>query len=192
MQRPIFALLILQLLIAGTGACAEEQIAVVNDPYIELHTGPGRDYPIFYVAERGEEVSILKRRTDWYKVRSSRGTEGWVSREQIELTLQLNGEAWDVPGFTLGDYAGRRWEVGALYGDFGGANVISTYGAFSLTRNVSVELWLSDVLGSFSNSTMVNANVVHMFFPEWRASPYFTLGAGIVNTSTTPSTQGSR
>lgn len=182
MQRPVFALLLLQFFIAGTGACAEEQIAVVDDPYIEIHTGPGRGYPVFYVAERGEEVAILKRRTGWYKVRAPRGAEGWVNRDQMEQTLQLNGEEWDVPGFTLGDYADRRWEVGALYGDFGGANVVSAYGAFSLTRNMSVELWLSDVLGRFSNSTMFNGNVVHMFFPEWRASPYFTLGAGVINT----------
>ena len=182
MQRPIFALLLLQFFIAGTVACAEEQSVLVDDPYIELHTGPGRGYPIFYVAERGEEVAILKRRTDWYKIRVPRGAEGWVNRDQMEQTLQLNGEEWDVPGFTLGDYAGRRWEVGALYGDFGGANVVSAYGAFSLTQNMSVEMSLSDVLGRFSNSTMFNANVVHMFFPEWRASPFFTLGAGVINT----------
>jgi len=182
MQRLVLALSILQCFIAGTAVGAEEQAAIVDDPFIELHTGPARGYPIFYVAERGEEVAILKRRTDWYKIRVARGEEGWVHSDQMEETLQLNGEDWDVPGFTLGDYAGRRWEVGALYGDFGGANVVSAYGAFNLTENLSVELWLSDVLGRFSNSTMVNANVVHMFFPEWRASPYFTLGGGVINT----------
>ena len=32
---------------------------MVNDPYIELHTGPGRGYPIFHVTERGERIIIL-------------------------------------------------------------------------------------------------------------------------------------
>ncbi len=32
-----------------------------------------------------------------------------------------------------------------MYGDFGGANVISTYGAFNFTPNLSTELWVSQV-----------------------------------------------
>jgi len=53
---------------------------LVADPYLELHTGPGRGYPIFDIAERGERVEILKRHTDWFKVRTARGREGRVSR----------------------------------------------------------------------------------------------------------------
>ena len=125
---------------------------------------------------------MLKRRTDWYKVQVPRGKEGWVHREQLQRTLDLEGEPFDVPGFTLGDYAARRWEVGVEYGDFGGANAISTYGGFNLTQNLSLELSLSEILGRFSNSTMANLNIVHVMFPEWRASPFFTLGAGTIRT----------
>jgi hypothetical protein len=156
--------------------------ATVEDPYIELHSGPGRGYPIFYVAERGEQIALLKRRTDWFKVQVPRGEEGWVHRDQLLRTLDEDGEAFDVPGFALDDYAGRRWEVGALYGDFGGANVISTYGAFSLTENLSLELGLSQALGRFSDSTMANVNIVHTLYPERRVSPYFTLGGGSIHT----------
>jgi uncharacterized protein YgiM (DUF1202 family) len=173
-----------QLLVAATGACAERQYreVVIDDPYIELHTGPGRGYPIFHVAERGEQIALLKRRTEWFKVQVERGQEGWVHREQLLTTLSLDGEPFDVPGLGLGDYADRRWEVGVLYGDFGGANAISTYGAFSFTPNLSAELWISQVLGRFSDSTLASINVVHLMYPDWRASPYFTLGAGSINT----------
>ena len=149
---------------------------------IELHSGPGRGYPIFYVAERGEQIEVLKRRTDWFKIRIQRGEEGWVNDTQLARTFRLNGEPTDLPGLTLADHADRRWEFGVLYGDFGGANVVSTYGAFSMSENLSVELWYSDMLGRFSNSQLVNFNIVHMFFPEWRASPFFTLGTGVIHT----------
>jgi len=183
MQRFLLALSLCQLFIPGTGVCQDRQPEVVIEaPYIELHSGPGRGYPIFYIAERGEQVAILKRRTDWFKVRVPRGEEGWVYRDQMEQTLQLDGRPLEIPGFTFGDYAGRRWEVGALYGDFGGANVVSAYGAFSFTENLAVELSYSDVLGRFSNSQLINANLVHVLFPEWRATPYFTLGAGVIHT----------
>jgi uncharacterized protein YgiM (DUF1202 family) len=185
MRQAVSLLVIFQtLLFAATGIAQERHREVtIEDPFIELHTGPGRGYPIFYVAERGENIAVLKQRTDWFKVQVPRGKEGWVNREQLLTTLELNGEPFDVPGFSLDNMTDRRWEVGVQYGDFGGANVIATYGAFNMTENLSFELWLSQALGRFSDSKMVNANIVHTMFPERRFSPFFTLGAGSIDTS---------
>jgi uncharacterized protein YgiM (DUF1202 family) len=177
-------LIVLGQLLLATAVHAQERHreVTVADPYIELHTAPGRGYPIFYVAERGEQIALLKRRTEWFKIRVPRGEEGWVHRDQLSRTLGADGRPLDLPGFSLEDYMARRWEVGALYGDFGGANVISAYGAFSMTENLSVEMGLSQALGRFSNSTMANVNIVHAMYPRRRVSPYFTLGAGTVHT----------
>src|SRR5512134_1520058 len=82
---------------AAVGAERPHQEVVIDDPYIELHTGPGRGYPVFFVAERGEHVALLKRRTEWFKVKIERGEEGWVHREQLRTTLNLDGEAFDIP-----------------------------------------------------------------------------------------------
>lgn len=156
---------------------------IVEEPFIELHTGPGRGYPVFYVAERGEQVAILRRRTDWFQVRVPRGEEGWVHLDQIGLTTGLDGEPFDVPGFSLEDYTDRRWELGVQYGDFGGANVISGYGGFGLTQNLQFEIWFSQALGRFSDSKMLNFNVTHLMFPDRKVTPLFTLGAGTIDTS---------
>ena len=155
---------------------------VVADPFIELHTGPGRGYPVFYIAERGEQIQLLRQRTDWFEVKLSRGTEGWVPLQQLRRTLQPNGEHFDVAAVRIRDYSKKRWEVGVLYGDFGGANEIAGYGAFSLTPNLSFELAVSEVLGRFSDSKMVNLDVVHTLFPDRRVSPYFGLGTGTIDT----------
>ena len=177
----VFALL--QLFIAGACYGAKRyQEVVVADPFIELHTGPGRGYPIFYVIDRGESIELLKRKTDWFKVRAPNGTEGWAARKQMELTLTPSGEKTDFSGSTFTDFADSRWQLGALYGDFGGANVIAGHGSFSLTPNLAIELWGSQILGRFSNSYMANLNLSHTFFPEWRISPYFTLGTGFIHT----------
>jgi hypothetical protein len=183
-MRRLPLLLSLCLLFVATGARAEKEYreVVIDDPFIELHTGPGRGYPIFYVAERGEQIKLLMQRTEWFKVKIERGEEGWVHRQQLKTTLNLDGEPFDLPGLNIEDYQARRWEVGVLYGDFGGANAISTYGAFNLTQNLSGELWVTQVLGRFSDSTLANLNIVHTMYPEWRASPYFTLGAGAIHT----------
>ena len=184
MRRWWLVLSLCSLLVAATAAGAERHYreVAIADPYIDLHTGPGVGYPIFFVAERGEQIQLLMRRTDWFKVRVPRGEEGWVHRDQLKTTLDPGGEEFNLPEPGLEDYAARRWEFGAMYGDFGGANVIATYAAHSFTPNLSGEVWLSQSIGQFSDSSLATVNVVHLMYPDKRISPYFTLGAGAITT----------
>ncbi len=145
-----------------------------------MRTGPGRGYPIFHVVDRGESVDILMQRTDWYQVRTARGKEGWVDREQMEQTLQPDGDQVSFERADIEDFTNARWEVGLLSGDFDGSNIISMYSGYSLTPNVAVEFWGSRILGNSSNGWMASVNVVHETWPEWRVSPFFTLGAGAI------------
>jgi len=180
----ILAALAFQLIPSGPLLAADEPLrkVAVADPYLEMHTGPGRGYPIFHVVDRGESVEIIVQRTDWYLVRDEQGDEGWVDREQMELTLKPDGSAVDFRRATLEDLTNSKWELGVLAGDFGGANIVSLYGGYSLNPNVSVEVWGSQILGNFSNGWMGSVNVVHEAFPEWPVSPFFTLGAGVIHT----------
>lgn len=156
--------------------------ATVTEAFIELRTGPGRGYPIFYVVERGEHIDVLKERTDWYKVRTSKGKEGWVFANALSKTLGADGNllAISLPDFD--DYTHRTWEGGMMYGDFGGADVASIYGSWHFTRNLSAEVDVAQFFGEFSNGNYVTLNLVHQPFPNWRISPFFTLGGGIVET----------
>jgi hypothetical protein len=154
----------------------------VADPYLEMHTGPGRGYPIFHVVDRGETVEIVKQRTDWFLVRDADGDEGWVDQDQMELTLNPDGSEVDFERAGIEDFTNSRWEMGVLAGDFGGANIVSLYGAYSLNPHVSLEVWGSQILGNFSNGWTASVNVVHETWPDWRFSPFFTLGAGMIRT----------
>ena len=155
----------------------------VADPYLEMHTGPGRGYPKFHVVDRGETVEILMQRTDWFLVRDADGDEGWVDQAQMELTLKPDGSEFDLTQADIEDFTNAKWELGVLAGDFGGANIVSLYGGYSLNPHVSIEAWGSQILGNFSNGWMGSVNVVHEAWPEWRVSPFFTLGAGVIHTS---------
>ena len=152
----------------------------VADPYLEMHTGPGRGYPIFHVVDRGESVEIIKQRTDWFLVRDADGDEGWVDQDQMELTLNPDGSEVDFAHAGLQDLTNAKWEMGVLAGDFGGANIVSLYGGYSLNPHVSLEVWGSQILGNFSNGWTASVNVVHETWPDWRVSPFFTLGTGMV------------
>ncbi len=71
------------------------QLFVVR-PYLELHTGPGRGYPVDQVAARGESIDVVLRRTDWYLVRTERGVEGWVSASDLATTTLADGSLYPV------------------------------------------------------------------------------------------------
>jgi len=172
----------LLLALFSAGARADEPLpkVVVADPFIELHTGPGRGYPIFHVIERGQEVTIVKRRTDWFQVRSDRDVAGWVARGQMLATLEPTGEPLDLKEPTRENYMSRRWQGGVMGGDFGGASLISVFGGYAFSDNLAIELTLNHMPGDLSNAFSATLGLTHVFAPEWRLSPYFTLGTGLI------------
>jgi hypothetical protein len=157
--------------------------AVVADPFLEMHTGPGVGYPIFNVVGRDDKVEILKRRTDWFYVRTERQVEGWVPREQMLATLELSGEPIDIHEPTRLDFTTRRWEGGAFAGRFGGASLISVFGGYGISEHLTAELAIANAGGSVSNNVLATIGLNHTFAPEWWVSPYVGLGTGYIKTS---------
>ena len=71
--------LVTTLMFVSVAVQAKEDIVViVVEPYVEMHTGPGRGYPVFYVAEQGSSIKIIKRRTHWFLVETDQGTRSRV------------------------------------------------------------------------------------------------------------------
>lgn len=150
----------------------------VVDAYIELRTEPGRGYPVFYVAERGEWIEILKRKTDWFKVRLASGKEGWVNRSQLENTLTEAGAKTTFRDVMLTDYLNRRLEVGFGWGQFDKNPVLSMRIGYALTPNFITELSASQVTAAYSSTSLMQLNLMALPFADQRVSPYFTLGVG--------------
>ncbi|MGI9303873.1 MAG: SH3 domain-containing protein, partial [Gammaproteobacteria bacterium] len=167
-----------QLFLFLTLQAAERPRVQVTEPFIEMHTGPGRGYPIVHVVERGRWVEILKRKTDWFKVRTLTGREGWADRAQMEKTLTVAGIETSFRDVLLDDFLRRRLEFGVAGGMFDSDPVVTLRAAYRLRDVLSVELSVSRVSGRFSSSLLYHANLISHPFPDWRISPYFTLGAG--------------
>ncbi len=181
--RALFLMLLCCLLGHWGLARADDAARVkVADPYIEMHTGPGRGYPIFHVVERGAWVDVLRRRTDWFEVRTANGKEGWVYIDQMEQTLQPSGAPTRFERADQAQFANRSWEMGAQWGDLAGANAISLYGGYAFNRNVSTELTVTQALGQFSSDWLLDLSLQQQPFPEWRISPFFELGVGMIRT----------
>src|SRR5262245_43995667 len=139
-------------------AAEETETLIVADPYIELRTGPGRGYPIFYVAARDEKIQILLRHTDWYKIRAEKGQEGWVNRTQLETTLTEAGGKKTFRDIALDDYLARRLELGAAYGQFKGEPMLKVWTGYRFTDTLSVEGTIGQVQGVFSGTDLWHIN----------------------------------
>ena len=150
----------------------------VTDPFIELHTFPGRGYPIFYVAGRGEWVSIELRHTDWYKVRTATGKEGWVTRAQLQTTLAENGLQQRFADIAYDDYLARRVELGAGYGRFHQEPFIKFWLSYRLSDTLSVEWTLGQVQGVFSGTSLWHVNLQAEPWSDQRFSPFAGIGIG--------------
>jgi hypothetical protein len=181
-------LLCLFLLIFSTPAWSwswfddEVQPVTIADPFIEMHTGPGSGYPIFHVVDRGETVYVVRRQTDWFKLRTDSGKEGWTPREQLVQTLSETGEQVEIKDATQAEFERRKWELGATGGQLGGATSLSIYGGYAFSKNLSAEVTLSEALGTRSSSFYVTGSLLAQPFPEWRYSPFFSIGTGMMET----------
>ena len=152
----------------------------VTAPYIDLRTGPGRGYPVFHIVETGETLTILKRRTGWVRVRAPRGKEGWLQESALAGTADATGGAPEITLRGREAFAARRWEFGVAAGDFAGAASLSVHAGFGLTPNVMLQIEGTQILGDFSEGLMGTGSVLMIPFPEWRVSPFFTIGTGII------------
>lgn len=184
MRLHILLLILLQYLVIYPAQAEDvKQKVVVTDPFLEVHTGPSTGYPIFYVVERGEAIEVIKQYTSWYIIKTIKGKEGWVHGAQLVKTLTLDGAQIEIKDITRENYLEHDGEMGILLGNFQSSSMMTFYADYSLTRNLSVEVSLAQILGNYSSRLLVGAEIVHQPFPTWRVSPYFSIGTGIVKTS---------
>jgi len=154
----------------------------VADPYLELHTGPGRGYPVFFVVERSAWVVVDQRRTDWYRIEAKRpGGEtatGWVHRAQLERTLTEAGAQRTFRDLAVDDYLLRRLEMGASWGQFESEPMLKIWGAWRLSETLALEATIGQVQGLYSGTDVWHLNLSSEPWSDQRWSPAFGIGVG--------------
>lgn len=176
--------------VGGTAKEASADRLQVTDPFIELRTGPGRGYPVQFVAERQEWISIELRSTDWYKVRTENGRIGWVHREQLATTLTAAGGVTTFRELLVDDYLHRRVELGAAWGQFKSEPMLKIWSAYRVSETLSVEATIGQVQGVFSGTDFWHLNLQVEPWSDQRWSPFFTVGLGKFKNVPNPSLIG--
>lgn len=162
---------------------ADENVQVqVTQPYIELHSGPAGGFPVIHVAGKNEWITVLKRRTNWFKVQTNKGVQGWVKQDALHMTQSSTGQPVKFSDGSFESFAQRNVEFGALGGSFEGVPAMSIFADWVATENLVFGVSVSQALGDLSENQLFLVRVQHTAFPEWRLSPYVTLGAGKIST----------
>ena len=178
----VTALCVVAALFAGGMAQAADAPSTerlqVADPYIELRTGPGRGYPIFFVAARQEWIVIEMRHTDWYRVHTEGGKVGWVAREQLESTLTEAGVKKSFRDVAVDDYLRRRVQLGVAWGQFSSDPMIKLWTSYKLSDTLSAEATIGQVQGAFSGTELWHVNLMAEPWSDQRLSPFFAVGVG--------------
>lgn len=150
----------------------------VTEPYIELHTGPGRGYPVTQVVLRHEWIVIELRHTDWYRVRNDKGQVGWVVRQQLESTLTAYGVQKSFRDIVLDDFLNRRVQMGAAWGKFNGEPALKAWSSYRMSETLSLEATLGQVQGTFAGVDYWHVDLVTEPWSDQRWSPFASIGVG--------------
>jgi hypothetical protein len=183
-RRLLALVLFLQALHVELAQAAQHRLLelVVSAPFLEMHSGPGRGFPVVYVVGRDEVLTVLYSRTDWYKVRAAHGEEGWARREDLVRTKLPSGEPAPIPPYP--DFLTHRWEVGAGYGVYNRQNLVTAYVDYGITDSIDVEAVLQQAFGTLDNRIIGTIGLRHTFIPEWKwFSPTASIGTGYQNIS---------
>jgi hypothetical protein len=174
------AALLIGMLIAAPPAQAADQAErlKVADPYLELHTGPGRGFPVFFVVQRDDWVVVQLRSTDWYKVRTEAGQSGWVHRSQLVNTFTEAGGQKTFRDIALDDYLSRKLQLGAAWGRFKQEPMLKLWTSYRLTETLSLEGTIGQVQGTFSGTDIWHVNLMTEPWSDQRLSPFFAIGVG--------------
>lgn len=175
---------------ADDAAASVSERLTVADPYLELRTGPGRGYPVFFVVERGQAVVVELRHTDWYKVRADGDQLGWVHRAQLETTLTVAGSTKTFRDIAIDDYLARRVQMGGAWGRFESEPMLKLWASVKLSDTLSVEGDVGQVQGVFSGTNFWHVALHSEPWSDQRLSPFFGVGVGQFKNFPNPSLVG--
>src|SRR5690606_1013316 len=144
----------------------------------ELHTGPGRGYPVIYVVEKGASIGIVSRRTSWYLVVDQQGKSGWVKRERLARTLVDTGVPVVLPETRHSDFLQHRVRLGFTLGWQERARQVPAMSGIGLCRQIGVEAEIGQLFSATTNGRQYSAILILEPTDRWAVTPFVSLGYG--------------
>jgi hypothetical protein len=154
------------------------ELVEVTDPYLEVRTGPGRGYPITFVVPRGEWIGVLLRQTDWFKVQTERGKQGWVHRTQLRNTLSAAAAHESLRDIVLEAYLRQRVELGAAWGHIKSEPMVKLWTGYRPHETLLIEAAVGQLQSGFAGTEFWQINLNAEPWSDRTWSPFLAIGAG--------------
>lgn len=153
----------------------------VIDTFLELHTGPGRGYPIFHVIEQDQMVTVLIRKTNWFFVSDQRGREGWVKQEGLARTLAPTGLPAALPDIQHGDFLAQQGRIGFALGMQDNFETATVMAGYRLLSFAGIEAEYGQVFGDNIDGYSYGVSAMFEPFKSWSFTPFVSKGIGWQN-----------
>lgn len=167
------------LVMASFFAAADALTVKVTADFVNLFLGPGRGYPISQVALKGEQLVLLQQRTDWVQVEFKQHRL-WLARPDLSKVVTLDNEYFAISDDKSAELANRPWRLGFMVGDFNGNSYYQLNSQYAFSHYVRTELAIAQAQGDQANNQILELSVLLSPFPQWRLSPYFAVGGGMI------------
>lgn len=151
-------------------------------PLLELHTAPGRGYPIFHVVEKNQPLRIFKSHTEWYQVETEDGKTGWAHRKNLGALQDTEGRYLNITPPTWKQAHTKPWNISLMAGTLDGSTAYTPVIGYQFSSNFTLEGHYTQAFGAVSSLNMASLQLNHQPLPHWRLSPYFALSAGRLST----------
>ena len=181
-QRWLVGLWLLAVVFTAGAATPPAEINLtVAEPYAELHTGPGRGFPVFDVAKRNTRLTLFYRQTDWFKVKTDDGKIGWVLRADIEQSLAAVSFAKTTRDQLVDQYLRERVDIGLAAGTFDGDLVLTMRARYAWRPTFAGELSLAQISATYNTSYVYSAQLITQPRSFGRVTPFLAFGVGWLN-----------
>ena len=99
----------------GVATVLAAQTAKTTD-YVNLRKGPGTNYSVLFTIPKGSTVTVLDNSDDdWAKVKTSSGTQGYCSKEYLQISSSGGGSSTTTTTAKTTDYVNLRKGPGMNY-----------------------------------------------------------------------------
>ncbi len=153
--------------------------AEVTSAFLNIRSGPGRNYPIIYVAEREEYVDFTAIRTEWYQFRTADGHFGWAYMDDLPDTLEFE---YENQGFADEAKAivskGSPLDMGFSAGIMADDPSINIFIKVRNSHFVSTEFELGTSRSTEIQNDFMSLNILAHPFSEFTYRPHFLVGIG--------------
>jgi len=144
--------------------------AKVKTDFMEVFTGAGRGYPVFFVVERDESFQLLSSKADWVKIKSQQGQVGWVKySDYVFATRRVKA---DLRRRAINS----NWELGISAGSYGSDPSYSLGAGYYIKPNVAIQAEIKKVVGTFSHSNILGGQLMLQAFRDFIVHPFFAVG----------------